>query len=262
VLVDNRFGEANFIPLQLPFDAGMVSDLDGARLRAYLDAKGGRSTIRFNKAFNELNTGRSGIITSFSSAGPTAFGHELKPDLAAPGGQILSSTLPEAAGEPFAVFDGTSMSAPHVTGAVALLLARHPAWTPPEVKSALMSTAGAAWGDTARTQEASVLLEGAGLVNVPRADDPKLFTTPVSLSFDDLDVSNGGARRSMLLEAQDAGGGSGPGRSACRASRRPRARSSTSLVRSPSRLVGRRRFRSSYERTPTHRRATITASSR
>ena len=86
---------------------------------AYLDAKGGRSTIRFNKAFNELNTGRSGIITSFSSAGPTAFGHELKPDLAAPGGQILSSTLPEAAGEPFAVFDGTSMSAPHVTGAVA-----------------------------------------------------------------------------------------------------------------------------------------------
>jgi subtilisin family serine protease len=209
VLVDNRFGEANFIPLQLPVDAGMVSDLDGARLRAYLDAKGGRSTVRFNKAFNELNTGRSGIITSFSSAGPTAFGHQLKPDLAAPGGQILSATLPEAAGEPFAVFDGTSMSAPHVTGAVALLLARHPAWTPSKVKSALMSTAGAAWGDTARTQEASVLLEGAGLVNVPRADDPKLFTTPVSLSFDDLDVSSGSARRSMLLEAQDAGGGSG-----------------------------------------------------
>jgi len=209
VLVDNRFGEANFIPVQLPLDAGMVSDLDGARLRAYLDAKGGRATVRFDKAFNELNTGRSGIITSFSSAGPTAFGHQLKPDLAAPGGQILSATLPEAAGEPFAVFDGTSMAAPHVTGAVALLVARHPNWSPAQVKSALMSTAGAAWGDTARTQEASVLLEGAGLVNVPRADDPKLFTTPVSLSFDDLDVSNGSARRSMLLEAQDAGGGSG-----------------------------------------------------
>jgi minor extracellular serine protease Vpr len=209
VLVDNRFGEANFIPLQLPLDAGMVSDLDGARLRAYLDAKGGRAPIRFDKAFNELNTGRSGIITSFSSAGPTAFGHQLKPDLAAPGGQILSATLPEAAGEPFAVFDGTSMAAPHVTGAVALLVARHPTWTPAQVKSALMSTAGAAWGDTARTQEASVLLEGAGLVNVPRADDPKLFTNPVSLSFDQLDISRGSARSSMLLEAQDAGGGSG-----------------------------------------------------
>ena len=209
VLVDNRPGEANFIPLQLPLAAGMVSDLDGARLRAYLDSKGGRAPIRFASSFNELNTGRSGIVTSFSSAGPTDFGHRLKPDVAAPGGQILSATLPEALGEPFAVFDGTSMSAPHVTGAVALLVARHPSWTPAEVKSALMSTAGAAWGDTARTQEASVLLEGAGLVNVPRADDPKLFTTPVSLSFEDLDVSAGAARRSLLLEIRDAGGGAG-----------------------------------------------------
>jgi subtilisin family serine protease len=209
VVVDNRPGEANFIPIQLSLDAGMVSDLDGARLQAFLDSLGGRATVRFNRAFQELNTGRSGIITSFSSAGPTAFGHALKPDLAGPGGQILSATLPEAAGEPFAVFDGTSMAAPHVTGAVALLIARHRGWTPPEIKSALMSTAGPAWGDTARTQEASVLLEGAGLINVPRADDPKLFTTPVSLSFDDLDISNGAARRSLLLEVQDAGDGAG-----------------------------------------------------
>ena len=209
IIVDNRPGEANFIPLQLSLDAGMVSDLDGARLRAFLDAAGGRASVRFDKSSQELNTGRSGIITSFSSAGPTDFGHELKPDLAAPGGQILSATLPEAAGEPFAVFDGTSMAAPHVTGAVALLIARHPSWTPAQVKSALMSAAGPAWGDTARTQEASVLLEGAGLINVPRADNPRLFTTPVSLSFDALDVSNAGARRSLLLEVQDAGGGAG-----------------------------------------------------
>jgi len=209
VLVDNRPGEANFIPLQLSLDAGMVSDLDGARLRAYLDSKGGRAPVRFTKAFNQLDTGRSGVITSFSSAGPTDFDHQLKPDLAAPGGQILSATLPEALGEPFAVFDGTSMATPHVAGAAALLIARHPDWTPAEVKSALMSTAGPAWGDTARTQEASVLLEGAGLANVPRADDPKLFTTPVSLSFQDLDVTAGSARRSLLLEVQDAGGGGG-----------------------------------------------------
>ena len=209
VLADNRPGEANFIPLQLSLDAGMVSDLDGARLRAYLDSKGGRAPVRFTKAFNQLNTGRSGVITSFSSAGPTDFEHQLKPDLAAPGGQILSATLPEALGEPFAVFDGTSMATPHVAGAAALLIARHPDWTPAEVKSALMSTAGPAWGDTARTQEASVLLEGAGLANVPRADDPKLFTTPVSLSFQDLDVTAGSARRSLLLEVQDAGGGGG-----------------------------------------------------
>jgi subtilisin family serine protease len=209
VVVDNRPGEANFIPIQLSVDAGMVSDLDGARLQAYLDSNGGRAPVRFVKSFQELSTGRSGIITSFSSAGPTDFGHELKPDLAAPGGQILSATLPEAAGEPFAVFDGTSMATPHVSGAVALLIARHPTWTPAQIKSALMSTAGPAWGDTARTQEASVLLEGAGLINVPRADNPELFTTPFSLSFDDLDIRSGSARRSLLLEVQDAGGGAG-----------------------------------------------------
>src|SRR4029078_11920678 len=96
--------------------------------------------------------------------------------------------------------DGTSMATPHVAGAAALLIERHPDWTPAEVKSALMSTAGPAWGDTARTQEASVLLDGAGLANVPRADDPKLFTTPVSLSFQDLDVTAGSARRSLQRE--------------------------------------------------------------
>jgi subtilisin family serine protease len=209
VLVDNRPGEANFIPIQLSLPAGMIADLDGARLQQYLDAKGGRAPVRFNDSFQELNTGRSGIITSFSSAGPTDYGHQLKPDLAAPGGQILSSTLPEAAGSAFAVFDGTSMAAPHVTGAVALLLARHPTWTPAQVKSALMTTAVSAWGDTARTQEASVLLEGAGLINVPRADNPLIFTTPVSLAFPDLDVSKGSAHSSMLLEIDDAGGGGG-----------------------------------------------------
>src|SRR5205085_4166994 len=63
VVVDNRPGEANFIPLQLSLAAGMVSDLDGAHLRAYLDSKGGRATVRFVKSFDQLQTGRSGVIT-------------------------------------------------------------------------------------------------------------------------------------------------------------------------------------------------------
>ena len=72
-----------------------------------------------------------------------------------------------------------------------------------------MSTAGAAWQDTARTQEASVLLEGAGLANVLAADDPKLFTDPQSLSFQRIDVSTGTQRKSLLLSLTDAGDGAG-----------------------------------------------------
>ena len=72
-----------------------------------------------------------------------------------------------------------------------------------------MSTAGPAWGDTARTQEASVLLEGAGLANAQAADDPQVFTDPQSLSFQQIDVSTGAQRDSMLLTVSDAGNGAG-----------------------------------------------------
>ena len=46
ILIDNRFGEANPIPLRLPLPQGMISDLDGQTLRAYLDANGGQAAIR------------------------------------------------------------------------------------------------------------------------------------------------------------------------------------------------------------------------
>ena len=208
VVVDNRAGEANGIPVALAVPGGMISDGDGTALRAYLEGRGGRTAIRVGKDNQELVTGRSGIVTSFSSGGLTAFGHLLKPDLGAPGGQILSSTL-AIAGGPFASFDGTSMAAPHITGAVALLLQRHPNWTPRQVKSALVSTTTTAWADTARTVEAPVLTAGSGEADVVAANDPKLFTDPVSLSYSDLNVSHGTVSKSLLLAVSDAGGGAG-----------------------------------------------------
>ena len=210
VLVDNRQGEPNAIPLPLPLPAGMISNLDGARLRAYLATTGGSTTVTIGSNVERVTTGRSGIVTSFSAGGPTAFEHLLKPDVSAPGGQILSSTLREfTGGPPFAVFDGTSMSAPHVAGAVALLRQLHPAWTPQQLKSVLASTAGAAWEDTARTREAPVTLGGAGLVDLPRATQPLVFTEPVSLSFQDLNVNRGADSRALLVRVTDAGGGAG-----------------------------------------------------
>src|SRR5207237_2255917 len=149
--------------------------------------------------------GRGGIVTSFSAGGPTDFGHVLKPDIAAPGGQILSSTTRSR----FEVSDGTSMATPHISGAAALLRELHPGWSVAQVKSALVSTAGPAWADTARTSEAPVLLEGGGLASLPRATDPRLFTDPVSLSFPDLNVSRRAVSRAALVRLADAGGGPG-----------------------------------------------------
>ena len=186
----------------------MISDLDGAQLRAYLESRGGRTAIRVGRAFERIETGRSSIVTSFSSAGLTAFDHQLKPDVGAPGGAILSATLARAGG-PYAVFDGTSMAAPHVAGAAALLLQRHPWWSPQQVKSALVSTAGAAWADTARTVEAPVVLAGGGVADLVAANDPKLFTQPSSLSFGDLNANRGARSRPLLLSLSDAGDGGG-----------------------------------------------------
>ena len=208
LLIDNRPGEANGVPVTGAVPTAMIADIDGEALRTAMSA--GRVNARIASGPETFETGRGGIVTSFSAGGPTAIGHLLKPDVAAPGGSILSSTLREfTGGSPFAVFDGTSMSAPHVTGAAALLLQRHPAWTTPQVKSALVSTAGSAWANTARTQEAPVTLEGGGLINIPAADAPQIFTEPSSLSLGDLNINAGARNSSLLLHVSDAGTGAG-----------------------------------------------------
>jgi len=210
LVVDNRSGEADPIPEALPIPGAMIADLDGANLRTYLDAHNGTAPVVIGSAIQEVETGRSGIITDFSSAGLTDFQDILKPDISAVGAQVLSSVPPESNdGSPFAVFSGTSMATPAVAGSAALLLELHPSWTPQEVKSALMSTAGPAWADTPRTVEAPVTLEGGGLVNLVRAASPLVLTDPASLSFRDLDVTHGAQTKGMLVRVTDAGNGAG-----------------------------------------------------
>lgn len=83
-------------------------------------------------------------IAGFSSRGPTlaAGGDLLKPDIAAPGVNVLAgvSTIGNA-GEQFGFMSGTSMAAPHIAGFGALALAKQPTWSPAMVKSAMMTTA-------------------------------------------------------------------------------------------------------------------------
>ena len=80
-------------------------------------------------------TAPRGTHASFSSVGPTTISLRLKPDVAAPGVDVLSSV---PAG--WSSFSGTSMASPHVAGAAALLVQRHPSWTVAQIKSALVQT--------------------------------------------------------------------------------------------------------------------------
>jgi minor extracellular serine protease Vpr len=208
VVAENRPGDPTFA-LFSGLPGGEISDLDGARLRAAAAGRGGSVTVRFTREILEVPTTWAGVPTSFTSSGLTPFGKLLKPDVTAPGAQILSSTLPEFAGDQYAVLDGTSFSAPHVAGAAALLTQRHPSWTPQQMKSALMSTAGPAFADSSLTQEASVLVQGAGLVHVPSADNPLIFTDPASLSFGYLVAGGGANSRAIPVTVSDGGGGAG-----------------------------------------------------
>jgi minor extracellular serine protease Vpr len=208
IVAENRGGDPGFAFFS-SLSGGAISEIDGQRLRAAAAGRGGSVTVRFTRDVLEVPTSWAGVPSSYSAGGLTPFGHALKPDVTAPGSQILSSVLPEFAGDQFAVLDGTSFSAPHVAGAAALLLQRHPSWTPQQVKSALMSTAGPAFEDSTLTQEASVLVQGAGLVRVGSADQPLVFTDPQSLSFGYLSVVSGAANRAISVAVADAGGGAG-----------------------------------------------------
>jgi subtilisin family serine protease len=83
-------------------------------------------------------------VAAFSSRGPAlaASGDLLKPDIMAPGADILAAVSPqEGKGRNWDLLSGTSMAAPHIAGLAALVIGKHPKWSPMAVKSALLTTA-------------------------------------------------------------------------------------------------------------------------
>ncbi|MGI9221101.1 MAG: S8 family serine peptidase [Woeseiaceae bacterium] len=123
--------------------AVMIGQADGNLILAELDRLPD-VTVKLDKNLflEERDTGNT--MGSFSSRGLGPVVNIIKPDVTAPGVNILAGFTPDAInatkGENFAYLSGTSMSTPHIAGVAALLLQANPDWSPSAMKSALMTT--------------------------------------------------------------------------------------------------------------------------
>ena len=124
----------------------------------------------------------AGQISSFSSWG-LASDLALKPDVSAPGGNIRS-TWPLVQDGGYNVISGTSMAAPHVTGAVADYLQAHPTATPRQVADAFQNT-GVPFLGVLSTRADSTARQGAGLIHVDTAIASKVSVDPGKISLGD-----------------------------------------------------------------------------
>ena len=150
-----------------------LPDTDWSAINTYAGTSGATATIEPAT----IEGGAPAPYTAeFSSRGPLAAGNGdiLKPDVIAPGQDILAAVAPPGQGGlDFNLMSGTSMSSPHVAGVAALLEDLHPDWSPMMIKSALMTT-GYDVLDAQPDQPETVFKQGAGHIAPNSAADPGL----------------------------------------------------------------------------------------
>ncbi|MGB3444261.1 MAG: S8 family serine peptidase [Actinophytocola sp.] len=123
---------------------------------------------------------RNDQIAEFSSRGPRWEDGAIKPDITAPGVDIVAakaknSIIGDPVGDNYLSLSGTSMAAPHVAGAAAIVAAQHPDWAADQLKSTLM-------GSAKPNDELTVFEQGAGRVDVAAATTATVFASPASLN--------------------------------------------------------------------------------
>ncbi len=135
-------------------------------------------TVRLARGIFASVPGSPNVVADFSSRGPSLSDMNfVKPDVTAPGVDILAGQAPDVAnglrGETFQYMSGTSQAAPEVAGVAALLKEAHPTWSPAALKSALMTTT---YVEVERTDgaPADAFDMGAGHIDPNRAVDPGL----------------------------------------------------------------------------------------
>ncbi|XP_038885098.1 subtilisin-like protease SBT1.7 [Benincasa hispida] len=166
-----------------------VGKKSGDAIKSYISSDA-NPTATISTGTTRLGVQPSPVVAAFSSRGPNLLTpHILKPDLIAPGVNILAGWTGGAGPTgldsdkrhvAFNIISGTSMSCPHISGLAALLKAAHPDWSPAAIRSALMTTAystyknGEVIQDVSNGSPSTPFDIGAGHVNPTAALDPGL----------------------------------------------------------------------------------------
>ncbi|KAK2968582.1 hypothetical protein RJ640_009410, partial [Escallonia rubra] len=163
-----------------PLPATYLGVEDGATVFNYINSTRNPSAIIYKS--NEVKDTLAPYVATFSSRGPNTITNDiLKPDLTAPGVEILAATslLSPLSGVkedsrrvPYTIKSGTSMACPHATALAAYVKSFHPSWSPAAIKSALMTTAIPLNNLTSPEAE---LAYGAGHINPLKAYMMQVF---------------------------------------------------------------------------------------
>ena len=127
------------------------------------------------------NTDKTDLINRGSSRGPRRGDHAVKPEISAPGTNIVAAraagtSLGSPVDQYYTSLTGTSMATPHVSGAAAILVQRHPEWSPARIKAALVGYAEAPASGT-------VFEYGSGRLDIPAALDATVVAEQSTVSF-------------------------------------------------------------------------------
>jgi minor extracellular serine protease Vpr len=178
--------------------AYMVSITDGQSLKS----QAGASTT-IGAALSYIVTSNGDIMAGFSSQGPTDVDFRVKPDVVAPGVNVLSSIPHQYCAAPpcFAFFQGTSMATPHLAGSAAVVLQQHPDWSAAMVRSAIVNTAqrGVLRNYQTGALQNVVNINGAGRENLLSAVGAQVALDPVSVSFGAIPSGSGMQRTNTVV---------------------------------------------------------------
>jgi minor extracellular serine protease Vpr len=188
IIVNNVFGPpismaSDGTPNQPTIPGVMVSKAD----QGSLDGRTGDTfTIHSAKAY-VYNPADNDYLAGFSSRGPTDVDFRVKPDVSAPGVNVLSSVIAADCSNPpcFAFFQGTSMAAPHLAGSAAVVKGQHPTWSSAQVRSAVVNTSDA---NAVKDGSTGLVITdgnavGSGRENLLSAVEATATLDPVSVSF-------------------------------------------------------------------------------